>query len=63
MVLQLDENPFRILQSRYRREDYEGLAVEPPGEGFHPMANHVASTEVPLDPKNEGGWGKPSPAD
>jgi len=51
MVLQLDENAFRILQSRYPRKDHEGTAVEPPEEGFRPVASHVASAEAPLDPK------------
>jgi hypothetical protein len=63
MNLQLDENAFRILQFRYPRKDHEGLAVEPSGEGFHPVANHVASTKAHLDPTTGEEGERPSPVD
>jgi ribonucleoside-diphosphate reductase alpha chain len=51
MVLQLNENALRILQSRYLRKDHQGAIVESPEEMFHRVADHVASAETRFDPQ------------
>jgi len=51
MVLQLNENALRILQSRYLRKDHKGTLVESPEEMFHRVADHVASAETRFDPQ------------
>jgi ribonucleoside-diphosphate reductase alpha chain len=53
MVLQLNENALRILQSRYLRKDHEGTIVESPEEMFRRVAHHVASAETSFDPETK----------
>jgi len=42
MVLQLNENALRILQSRYLKKDHQGTIVESPEEIFRRVPDHIS---------------------